>query len=158
MTVVDALCVGQKIGLEKADERVLLFVKLLDGVKLSPELSTAIAKEVRSRRSPRHVPAKVSGASLSGVSGTLMFHPCQCIQVDDIPHTLNGKKVEVPVRKVSRRCSDLTTRPMLNLATLPQIMNGAPLSSINLATLSNPECLPAYVNLARGLGEEAARL
>ncbi len=59
MIIVDALCVGQKIGPEKADERVLLFVKLLEGVSLGPELITAIAKEVRSRRSPRHVPAKV---------------------------------------------------------------------------------------------------
>lgn len=59
MTIVDSLCVGQKIGAEKADERVLLFVKLLDGVELGPELISAIAKEVRSRRSPRHVPAKV---------------------------------------------------------------------------------------------------
>lgn len=82
MIVVDALCVGQKIGVEQADERVLLFVKLMDGVTLGPELISAIAREVRNRRSPRHVPAK-------------------CIQVEDVPYTLNGKKVEVPVRKVS---------------------------------------------------------
>lgn len=118
MIVVDALCVGQKIGVEQADERVLLFVKLMDGVTLGPELISAIAREVRNRRSPRHVPAK-------------------CIQVEDVPYTLNGKKVEVPVRK---------------------IINGAPLSAINSATLRNPECLQAYVELASRLGVEAARL
>jgi acetoacetyl-CoA synthetase len=68
MTVVDALCVGQKIGVEKADERVLLFVKLLDGVTLSKELTSAIAKEVTNRRSRRHVPAKVHGACARYVS------------------------------------------------------------------------------------------
>jgi acetoacetyl-CoA synthetase len=72
MTVVDALCVGQKIGVEKADERVLLFVKLLDGVTLSKELISAISKEVTNRRSRRHVPAKVRGACLCSVGN--LFH------------------------------------------------------------------------------------
>jgi len=101
MTIVDALCVGQKIGAEKADERVLLFVKLLDGVSLSEKLISAIAKELRNRRSSRHVPAKVRISSAAAVSRTLISAFPQCIQVEDIPHTLNGKKVEVPVRKVS---------------------------------------------------------
>lgn len=57
MTIVDSLCVGQRVD---SDERVLLFVKLLPGVKLSDELIKSIAKEIRSRRSARHVPAKVS--------------------------------------------------------------------------------------------------
>jgi acetoacetyl-CoA synthetase len=104
MTVVDALCVGQKIGAEKADERVLLFVKLLEGVKLTPGLSAAIAKEVRNRRSPRHVPAKVGGVVLCLLRLAPNAPPIQCIQVEDIPHTLNGKKVEVPVRKVCLSC------------------------------------------------------
>ncbi|KAG8771042.1 hypothetical protein FRC16_006135, partial [Serendipita sp. 398] len=78
--------------------------------------------EIRSRRSARHVPAL-------------------CLQVQDIPYTLNGKKVEVPVRK---------------------IINGAPISSINLATLRNPECLEEYVEIAQriqvGGADAASRL
>lgn len=57
MTVVDSLCVGQRVN---SDEQVILFVKLLPGVKLSNELVKAIAKEIKNRRSARHVPAKVS--------------------------------------------------------------------------------------------------
>jgi hypothetical protein len=58
--VVDCLAVGQTID-GGADERVVLFVKLLEGQKLSPDLIQKIKGEVRRRRSPRHVPASVSG-------------------------------------------------------------------------------------------------
>ncbi|PVF91735.1 putative acetoacetyl-CoA synthetase [Serendipita vermifera] len=114
-TILDALCVGQKI---EADERVILFVKLLPGVELSDDLKGRIAKEIRIARSARHVPAL-------------------CIQVHDIPYTLNGKKVEVPVRK---------------------IINGAALSSVNEATLRNPECLREYVEIAGRLKVHSAKL
>ena len=57
--VVDCLVVGQTID-GGSDERVILFVKLLSGEKLSPELIKRIKGEVRLRRSPRHVPALVS--------------------------------------------------------------------------------------------------
>ncbi|KAG8794934.1 hypothetical protein FRC16_010288 [Serendipita sp. 398] len=80
LTILDSLCVGQKIS--ESDERVILFVRLGDGIALSDTLVKKIAAEIRSRRSARHVPAL-------------------CLQVQDIPYTLNGKKVEVPVRKVS---------------------------------------------------------
>jgi acetoacetyl-CoA synthetase len=58
-TIVDCLAVGQSIA-SGTDERVILFVKLLDGYDLSEELQTKIRAEIRTRRSPRHVPAKVS--------------------------------------------------------------------------------------------------
>ncbi|KAJ8086639.1 hypothetical protein PM082_005462 [Marasmius tenuissimus] len=111
--IQDCLAVGQSIE-GGTDERVLLFVKLLNGDKLSEELEKEIRAEIRSKRSPRHVPARV-------------------IQVNDIPYTLNGKRVEVPVKK---------------------IINGAPLSSINAATLSNPESLQVYVELGESLRAE----
>ncbi|KAG6919424.1 hypothetical protein DXG01_006307 [Tephrocybe rancida] len=78
--ILDALAVGQKID-NGMDERVILFIKLPQGIILSPELEHKIRFEVRSRRSPRHVPSKI-------------------IQVTDIPYTLNGKRVEVLVKKV----------------------------------------------------------
>lgn len=112
-TVADCLAVGQSIA-QGTDERVLLFVKLLEGEILTEELEKRIKHEIRTRRTARHVPAKV-------------------IQVNDIPYTINGKRVEVPVKK---------------------IINGAPISSVNPATLRNPECLVEYEALGKVLRKE----
>jgi len=56
---VDAVAVGQKID-GGVDERVVLFVKLPPGQTLSNDLEGKIRVEIRKRRSPRHVPARVS--------------------------------------------------------------------------------------------------
>lgn len=78
--VVDCLAVGQSID-AGTDERVILFVQLAAGQSLSTDLENKIKSEIRTRRSPRHVPAMI-------------------IQVRDIPYTLNSKRVEVPVKKI----------------------------------------------------------
>ncbi|OBZ76479.1 Acetoacetyl-CoA synthetase [Grifola frondosa] len=114
-TIVDCLAVGQSIA-KGTDERVILFVKLLEGQNLSEELEKKIRAEIRSRRSARHVPARI-------------------IRVADIPYTVNMKRVEVPVKK---------------------IINGAPVSSVNPATLKNPECLSAYAAIGERLRAEVA--
>lgn len=57
--VVDSLAVGQMTE-DKKDERVVLFVKLDEGEKLTPETLHAIKQEIRVRRSARHVPCSVS--------------------------------------------------------------------------------------------------
>lgn len=112
-TIEDALVVGQAIegGL---DERVILFLKLPVGRTLGTDMESMIKTAIRVRRTARHVPARI-------------------VQVEDIPYTLNGKRVEVPVKK---------------------IINGAPLSSINPATLRNPECLVEYVRVGEQLRAE----
>ena len=51
-TIVDCLVVGQSIQ-GGADERVILFVKLLEGQVLTEELQKRIKTEVRARRSAR---------------------------------------------------------------------------------------------------------
>ncbi|MGE5477488.1 MAG: acetoacetate--CoA ligase [Bacteroidales bacterium] len=76
--VLESLVIGQDWG---GDVRVVLFVRLRDGVRLTPELADAIKKKIRDNTTPRHVPAKV-------------------IPVADIPRTKSGKIVELAVRDV----------------------------------------------------------
>ncbi len=76
--IEDSVVVGQNW---ENDVRVLLFVKLPDGIVLDEALKAKIRSDIRSNASPRHVPAKI-------------------IAVPDIPYTLNMKKVELAVRNV----------------------------------------------------------
>jgi len=75
--VEDSVVIGQKW---EDDERVVLFVKLNQGYKLDDELKKKIAKLIRSNCSPRHVPAII-------------------LETTGVPYTLNGKKVEIAVKK-----------------------------------------------------------
>ncbi len=76
--VLDSLVIGQDWD---NDVRVILFVKLRDGVTLNDELEKRIKTMIRQNTTPRHVPAKI-------------------IAIPDIPYTISGKKVELAVRKV----------------------------------------------------------
>ena len=76
--VIECLVIGQRWD---DDTRVVLFVRLREGLDLDDELQTKIKTIIRKNASPRHVPAKI-------------------IQVDDIPRTKNGKITEVAVRKI----------------------------------------------------------
>ena len=58
LVVLDYLAVGQKTD-GGTDERVVLFIKLPPGQDLSPTFEAKIKSEIRSYRSPRHVPARV---------------------------------------------------------------------------------------------------
>jgi acetoacetyl-CoA synthetase len=88
--VVESLVIGQDW---KGDVRVVLFVKLKEGVSLSDELANAIKRRIRENTTPRHVPAKI-------------------LQVTDIPRTKSGKIVELAVRDV------VHGRPVKNLEAL----------------------------------------
>ncbi|MDA1117795.1 MAG: acetoacetate--CoA ligase [Proteobacteria bacterium] len=76
--VVESLVIGQDW---EGDVRVVLFVKLREGLKLDDGLVLKIKKRIRDNTTPRHVPAKV-------------------LQVGDIPRTKSGKIVELAVRHV----------------------------------------------------------
>lgn len=76
--VEEGLCIGQDW---QSDARVVLFVRLRDGVQLNEALEADIRKRIRVGASPRHVPAKI-------------------IQVADIPRTKSGKITELAVRDV----------------------------------------------------------
>jgi acetoacetyl-CoA synthetase len=76
--VLESLVIGQKWDY---DVRVVLFVRLRDGLALDDELRDRINKQIRSNATPRHVPARI-------------------VQVSDIPRTKSGKIVELAVRDV----------------------------------------------------------
>ena len=80
--VVESLVIGQDWPPQNPnDVRVVLFVKLREGVTLDDELTKRIRQTIRDNTTPRHVPAKV-------------------LQVADIPRTKSGKIVELAVRNV----------------------------------------------------------
>ncbi|MFZ3207192.1 MAG: acetoacetate--CoA ligase [Pseudomonas sp.] len=76
--VLESIAIGQDWD---DDVRVVLFVRLREGVALSDELQARIRQVIRSNTTPRHVPAKI-------------------IAVADIPRTISGKIVELAVRNV----------------------------------------------------------
>ena len=84
--IQDSLVVGQDW---QDDVRVILFVIMKEGEELTEELKGRIKKAIREGCSPRHMPAKI-------------------LLIKDIPHTLNGKKVELAVRKI------IHNEPVLN--------------------------------------------
>jgi acetoacetyl-CoA synthetase len=88
--VLESLVIGQEW---QGDVRVVLFVKLKEGVSLSEDLISSIKRRIRDNTTPRHVPAKV-------------------LQVADIPRTKSGKIVELAVRDV------VHGRPVKNLEAL----------------------------------------
>jgi acetoacetyl-CoA synthetase len=92
--VVESLVIGQtwppgEIG----DVRVVLFVKLREGVVLDEALVARIKGRIRDNTTPRHVPAKV-------------------LQVPEIPRTKSNKIVELAVRDV------VHGRPVKNVEAL----------------------------------------
>jgi len=76
--VAESLVIGQDW---EADVRLVLFVKLQEGIDLDDTLVARIKRTIREGATPRHVPAKV-------------------LQVTDIPRTRSGKIVELAVRNV----------------------------------------------------------
>jgi acetoacetyl-CoA synthetase len=87
-----------------------LFVKLKSGMRLDTPLVEKIRATLRREYSPRHVPDKI-------------------YQVDDIPFTLTGKKMEVPVRKI--------------------LLGVAPEKAANRDAVANPQALDYFVSYAK---------
>jgi acetoacetyl-CoA synthetase len=93
-----------------------LFVVLEQGVTLDEGLATEIKRRIREQCSPRHVPDAV-------------------FQVREVPRTLSGKVLEVPVKKI------LTGTPTEQAASRD--------------SLANPESLDYFVDLAGRLDEQS---
>ena len=76
--VEDSLVIGQPW---ENDERIVLFLKMKDQISLTNSLIKKVKNSIRESCTPRYVPAKI-------------------IAVEDIPYTINGKKVELAVKQV----------------------------------------------------------
>ena len=81
--VVESVVVGQDVpdGQGGTDVRIVLFVRLADGLTLDDSLRDRIRARLRGEASPHHVPKVI-------------------LQVRDIPRTISGKITELAIRDV----------------------------------------------------------
>ncbi len=79
--ILESLVIEQRLGLEGDDSRVVLFVRLRDGERLTDDVQRAIRQRIREHASPHHVPKVI-------------------VAVADIPRTISGKITELAVRDV----------------------------------------------------------
>ncbi len=99
--VVESLVIGQDW---QGDVRVVLFVKLRDGLDLDEVTVNVIKRRIRDNTTPRHVPAKI-------------------VQVTDIPRTKSGKIVELAVRDVVHGRAVKNIEALANPEALAQFKN-----------------------------------
>jgi len=76
--IADSIVVGKRFN---GDEKIILFVVLKENVKISPKIKDQIKLELRTKATPRHVPAEI-------------------FEIKEIPRTISGKKVEIAVSKI----------------------------------------------------------
>lgn len=108
--IVDALVVD--VPRPGTDGWMPLFVVLREEAVLDEELPREIARRVRERCSPRHVPDEV-------------------FQIDEVPRTLSGKVLEVPVKRI--------------------LMGTPPEKAASRDSLANPAALDYFVAMAKRL-------
>ena len=94
--ILESLCIGQDW---QDDVRIVLFVKLRDGIEFDEALQQKIRDQIRRNTTPRHVPAKI-------------------LAVADIPRTISGKIVELAVRNVVHGLAVTNTEALANPAAL----------------------------------------
>jgi acetoacetyl-CoA synthetase len=104
--VLESVVIGQEVG---HDVRVVLFVRLREGLALDEALAERIRRQIRANTTPRHVPAKI-------------------LQVPDIPRTLSGKVVELAVREAVHGRPVRNTDALANPAALEHFRNRPELS------------------------------
>jgi acetoacetyl-CoA synthetase len=95
------------VHVEEPEDRLVLFLSLADGAEID-DVGARIASTLRERLSPRHVPDEIHA-------------------VPDVPRTLSGKKLEVPIKR------------MMAGESLEDVASGG--------ALANPESLDAYVDI-----------
>lgn len=80
LAIADSVCVGQRRD-HDADESVILFVQMAQGHDFNRAVTRRLNDAIRSSLSPRHVPKYI-------------------FPVPGIPYTVNGKKVEILIKKL----------------------------------------------------------
>ncbi len=105
--VVESIAIGQDWN---NDVRVILFVRLRDGITLDDALTNKIKQQIRDNTTPRHVPDKV-------------------LQVTDIPRTRSGKIVELAVRNVVHGLPIKNSEALANPEALEAFRNRPELQS-----------------------------
>ena len=92
------------------ESQLLLFIAVTRKLGMTSDLDDIIKNQIRSNLSPRHVPNQI-------------------ILVESIPKTLNGKKLEIPVKK---------------------ILSGTPVhEALNIESVSNPDSLKLFINFSK---------
>lgn len=80
--IVESIVIGQEVMTDTGpDVRIVLFVRLAEGLELDDSLRERIRAQIKANASPHHVPKRI-------------------IQVADIPRTISGKITELAVRDV----------------------------------------------------------
>jgi acetoacetyl-CoA synthetase len=108
--VIDALVVD--VPRPGTEGWMPLFVVMREGTELSDELATEIKRRIREQCSPRHVPDRI-------------------YRIDEVPRTLSGKVLEVPVKRI--------------------LMGDPPERAASRDSLANPAALDYFVELAARL-------
>ncbi|HEY2282395.1 MAG TPA: acetoacetate--CoA ligase [Solirubrobacteraceae bacterium] len=111
--VVDALVVDVPRPDRDAELWMILFVVLGEGATLDEELRAKIARRIREDCSPRHVPNEI-------------------LQVEQVPRTLSGKVLEVPIKKI--------------------LMGTPPGEAASADSLADPSALDYFVELSKTIG------
>ena len=106
--VADSLVVDVPTA-DGADSAMWLFVVPAGGAELDDAMERELRRALRENCSPRHVPDRIVGVS-------------------EVPRTLSGKKLEVPVKKI--------------------MMGADPASAASRDSLSNPGALDFFIELA----------
>ncbi|PGM55488.1 acetoacetate--CoA ligase [Bacillus sp. AFS053548] len=114
---LDEIMEGLVIDLELLGRQSFmpLFIVLKNGVALTNELKEKIKVEIKHKVSPRFVPNEI-------------------YEVEQIPKTLSGKKLEVPIRKI--------------------LLGFSPEKVVNQGSMANPESLKFFIGLAQVLNEQ----
>jgi acetoacetyl-CoA synthetase len=114
--VLDALVVDvPRGGIDSAGGQELwmgLFVVLSEEIQLDEDLKQTIKRRIREDCSPRHVPNEI-------------------LQIEEVPRTLSGKVLEVPVKKI--------------------LMGAPPEQAASVDSLANPRSLDYFVELSKTL-------
>jgi acetoacetyl-CoA synthetase len=113
--VVDSLVVDIPITSEQS--YMPLFIVLKETAELTDEVKARINQSIREYCSPRHIPNEI-------------------FKIEDLPKTLNGKKLEVPIKK---------------------ILMGTPADkAVNLGSLLNPHSIQYFIEFQKKVGGTAS--